>query len=187
MKQTATLREHVERFCGGEPQCSFRDEDTALIVAKWVDAPAPGLDAWLTVGLSRYRLRQPCSGTLVRQELLCCCSAEWSHLRWEEVLLSIAGRVVASEKALMRGQLLGPAGPLFPEEPDLTVTALLCTPPAFFADDFAEYGPPDDVTLFVELIPVTNVECERVSSEGWSWFFSAADQGQIDILDLTRP
>lgn len=180
------LRTHLDRFCGKQPDELKLDEESRLRVATFRDVPSEGLHSFLTIGLSGHKLIQPNSQTPIRQEILICVDQAYADLPWQEPLAGVARAAAERHRALMRGEVLGPFGRIFSEQEGLTPTAFVCGAPAFFPDEFFELDAGADSVLFVELIPVTDREVERIRDKGAESFFEEVDSGRVDTLDLAR-
>ncbi len=180
------LKAHLDRFCGPRPDKLQLDEQSRLRVVTFRDVPLEGLTSFFTIGLSGHTLTRPNSGTSIRQEILVCVDREFEDLPWQEPLAGIARAAADGHRALMRGEVLGPFGRIFPERVDIAAAAFVCSAPAFFPDEFFELDAGQDSVLFVELIPVTDSEAKRIWGEGADWFFEDVDSGRLDILDLSR-
>ena len=179
------LREHVDRYCGQSPSGVVAEDSVGLKVATFRDTPDKGLMTALTVGLSGHELSQTGARKL-RQELLVCVDQDYAGLPWAEILFAVGKKVIENHKALLRGEVLGPAGPLFPEATWCNATALICSGPAFFDREFAELTIDNEIIVFVELIPITTLEARAIVQEGWRAFFDQVNDGTINILDLRR-
>lgn len=186
MKLGACLKKHVDRFCGKKPSDVRVEASLGVTVAKFSDVPRKGLVTELTIGLSGRRLEQPRGGRPLRHELLTCVDRAYAGLPWVEVLLAVAKGAIEDSKAFERGQVLGPAGALFPEEPAVSATALLCSSPAFFPPEFGEFECDGEAIVIVELVPITSGEAEWIRQNGWSSFFDRVNSGEVNILDLRR-
>jgi hypothetical protein len=190
------LKKHIDYYCGTEPEKFYKEDTTEIGVAKFIDIPDKGLVTYLTIGLSAHILNQKKSQTKIRQELLVCIDKNYDYLPWETILFSGAKIILDSETAMklgndshtafQLGQVIGPGGPLFPEFPGLRSTALLCSYPAFFDEEFFEIDGMDTPLVLVELIPITSNESSYIHRKGWSTFFDKVNSGEINILDLKR-
>ena len=180
------VREHVDRYLGPEPSRVFVDETLGIHVAFFVDKPDTGLLTSITIGLSGHALEQPASGRKIRQELMVCVDRRYRELAWREILLSAAKQILDRHTAVMLGEVMGPAGRLFPEAPWCNATALLVSLPTFFDADFAEVEFDEIPMVFAELIPITTSEAEWIHQFGWSAFFDRINSGEVNILDLDR-
>lgn len=180
------LRAHVAKYCGDFPARAFRDEAMGVSVAAFADTPDAGLHTFLTVGVSGHVLSQRVSDRPLRVELLVCVDKKYATLPWQEVLLAVAKGLIESHVPPMRGEVLGPAGPLFPEASWSHATALLCSEPAFYPVEFSEVICDGTTIVFVELIPITSSEADWIRERGWSAFFDRVNRGEVDICDLAR-
>lgn len=181
------MKAHVEAYLGATPSRFTIEDSLGVRVATFEDVPSSGLTTSITIGVSGHRLQQPLSKRAIRQELMTCVENRYSPLPWHEILLSTGKILLNRHAALMLGEVIGPAGPLFPEATWCRATALICALPAFFTSDFAELESHDGITMvFVELIPITTAEARWVDQYGWSAFFDRVNGGEIDILDLSR-
>lgn len=180
------LKQHIDRYLGPTPSAITAESRHGLRAATFDDAPEPKLKTILTIGLSGHLLHQQ-SGRDIRQELMATFDRRFGSLPWAEVLLAAATVIVQRHTPVQRGEVLGPAGPLFPEAPWCHATALLCTPPSFFGEEFSEPEFEEERIVFVELIPITTEEAEWIGAQGWSKFFDRVNRDEINILDLQRP
>lgn len=177
-----TLESHVLHFCGPTSE-AWAEDGSGILVGRYDGKPIPELTTFLTAGLSAQRLTQP-SGREISQELLCTTLSRYKHLPFQRLLLASAKLVLKEKRALQRGQLLGPLGPLFKEAPRLQ--GFYCGYPSYFEDEFIilDRSPP---IVFVELYPITVAEMEYVRSNGALPFEEAVESGGIDLLDMERP
>ena len=174
------------RYCRPEPTTFYREQTTGLGAAVFTNIPDRGLTTVITIGLSDHVLTQSKSGRGVRQELLVCVRSEFVFLPWHEILFGVAARLMRSGAALLRGDVIGPAGLLFPESKECHSTALLASVPAFFDGGFLEIVSTEPVSVMVELLPITTEEAESIDKCGWWEFCAKIDNGDVDILDLRR-
>jgi hypothetical protein len=181
------LRHHIDMHLGATPSSVAIEETLDVQAARFDNVPSTELVTSITIGVSGHVLRQAMTKTTIRQELMTCVDQRYADLPWHEVLFSAAKIVLARHTAFLLGEVVGPAGPLFPEAPWCTATALLCAPPAFFDSVFSEIELDNGTPMvFVELIPITTAEAKWVKDHGWSMFFEKVNGGEVDIMDLTR-
>lgn len=179
------LKEHVDRFCGDNPDEVFHDRVTGIKVAKFSDVPDKGLVTFLSVGLSGHFLEQG-SGRHIKQEFLITVDDLYSDLPVEDVIFTLIKIVLDSHHALKQGEVIGPLGPLFEDNKYANLAAVICSYPAFFPDEFSFFECMGETTVFVELIMITKKESDYARVKGWSAFFDKIDSGEINILDLSR-
>lgn len=182
----ACLKRQVDRYCGKTPRDVRVEEALGITVAEFSDVPSPGLVTDLTIGLSAHRLDQKVGKRPIRHELLTCVDQAYARLPWAEVLMAVGKSVIEEGVALERGQVLGPAGPLFPEDKSATVSALLGSSPAFFPAEFGEFECEGETLVIVELIPITETEAAWIQRRGWSAFFDRVNEGDLDISNIRR-
>jgi hypothetical protein len=91
--------------------------------------------------------------------------------------------VLESHKALVRGQVIGPAGPIMA---GATVEAFYCSSPSAYPDELAEFAGSTPVTVFIWLIPITHEESHYVWERGWSAFDDLLVAHNPDVWDLER-
>ncbi|MFE4701407.1 suppressor of fused domain protein [Streptomyces sp. NPDC056738] len=155
-------------------------------VAHFRDGKIPGAQAFATIGLSRIPLWQPTTDRHFHLELLTCEYANRSegYGHFPDVLDYVAGRLVASGEAVLRGDVVPLPVPL----PGGTMTALYAALPVYFDEDFfsvtVENG--SDVAV-VWLIPITTSETAYIRNEGWEAFENALSRQDPDLLDSNRP
>lgn len=100
------------------------------------------------------------------------------------VLEYVAGRLISSGQAVLRGDVLRLPMPLTPGG---SMTALYAAIPVYFDEAFAsvvlENG--SDAAI-VWLVPIGNREAEFVEEEGWEAFEQELVRQDPDLLDLSR-
>jgi hypothetical protein len=179
------LRQHIDRYCGVTPDACYREDRLNVGVARFDNVPEQELVTSITVGLSAHRLKQD-SGREIRQELMFCVDRRYSELLWHEILFAVCKQVVDRGGALSRGEVIGPAGPLFPEASWCRMVAAVCTSPTMFDEAFGETTCGNDTLVVVELVPITGNEAGFVKRLGWSALFDRVNTGHLNIFDLTR-
>jgi hypothetical protein len=181
---SSKLIEHYERHLGeldGAWSETAAGEQLPAKVLRFRDAPMKGLTTFGTLGLSEAELSLP-NGRAVRQELLMSCH-EPQQENVAGVLPAVASDLLADRRAVARGAVLGPAGPLFDETP---LTALYCSVPVFFDDDFKVSNATEPPTVFVLLVPIADDEAQFVASNGWAPFERHLESTDPDLFDLSR-
>ncbi len=112
-----TLVEHFEKVLGPIHTGWELDPDEKPMPFQIVRF-AGGSDAhsvgYATLGLSRYPLSSPTSGRPIRQELLMLVSDALSPDRILSLLLQVGSAALGAGRALLRGDVIGPAGALVP-------------------------------------------------------------------------
>src|SRR5262249_31907844 len=99
-------------------------------------------------------------------------------------LWTFAEHVRSTQRALFRGEVIGPSNPLFS---GVKANAIYASSPAFFEEEFAtchETAPP---TVIVWLMPLVGKEPEFVSAIGWEAFEDTLERlGDVDFWNLER-
>jgi hypothetical protein len=184
--QRVRLYTHVERHLGPrERSWTTLADGTALPfeICLVADRPMRGATTFVTLGMSEAVLSFP-SGRPTRQELV---FSTYSHHQPSEVPQLLAGlglEARQSQRALARGEVIGPGGALFPET---SMEALYCSLPSYLPDEFWGMYDTDPGTLFMWLIPIHASEAAYVREKGWSSFEDLLVQQDPDLMDLRRP
>jgi len=178
-----SIVEHLEGHLGRiERGWSAGSEEGALQVVRFADRPDPGVATYATLGLSRHVLALPRERE-VRQELV---FAAYDRVPADQVasfLLTFAEYVAGQHRALLRGDVVGPASPLVPGAAACAVYASL---PVVYPDGFATWRGSDPPTVLVWLLPLLKREAEWVKAHGWSAFEDRLESGDPDLFDLDR-
>lgn len=181
-----TLIDHFERTLGPVVVGWGKDpegEGMPCQVVRFGRGSGPGTISFATLGLSRYPLSSPTSGRAIRHELLIIASETMDARSVPGLLAQVASAALESRQALVRGQVIGPAGPL---QPGLEMEALYVTGPAYFPDEFATFEDADGTIVLVWLVPISATEADYVSSFGWESFEDLLVQRDPDLTDWTR-
>ncbi|MBW8761509.1 MAG: suppressor of fused domain protein [Microbacterium sp.] len=136
-----------------------------------------------TLGLSRRVLPSPTSHLHIRHELLMLAPEALKPDHVASILLQVGKMVIGMERALLRGDVIGPAGALVP---GTDLTALYVTMPTYFPDEFATYSDDDGAVVIAWLVPITDSEADYVSSHGWDAFEDKLVEQDPDLVDFHR-
>ncbi|MFE2424084.1 suppressor of fused domain protein [Streptomyces hokutonensis] len=96
---------------------------------------------------------------------------------------SVAGQLVASGQAIMRGDVVPLPAPL----PGGLMTSLYAGLPVYFDDDFSVTVENGSDVAIVWLIPITAEETAFIREKGWEAFEEALVRQDPDLLDPDRP
>jgi hypothetical protein len=176
--------EHLESWLGpmaGAERAFAEEAEREFKIARFDGQPVRAAETHVTLGVSEVPLVAP-DPARVRQELLFTCYKRHSASP-QDLLHVVAGDVMRDGRALLRGQVLGPAGPLFPGS---RLEALYCGVPVYFDDGFHELHSTEPPTVLMWLIPVARTEAKFVATEGWRRFEDALVEIDPDLLDLER-
>jgi hypothetical protein len=157
--------------------------DTSEIkVVAFRDQPHQGVVTYLTLGLSDYLLPMT-HGRKVRQELLVSVYSRYNSKDVAAFLVSFSEYIVSQNRALLRGDVVGPSQPLVP---NVSANAVYASIPVFFEDDFRTFDGSSPPTVFVWLIPLPSSDAEFVKQSGWDAFEDRLEASEVDFWDLDR-
>jgi hypothetical protein len=151
-------------------------------VVRFPDRPEPGVVTYSTLGLSKQALAMP-GGREVRQELVFAAHDRYPADAIASFLLSFA-EYIRSRRALLRGDVVGPADPIIPGAP---MTAVYASLPVVWPDGFATDRASTPPTVLVWLIPLRSEEAAQVKTGGWNAFEDRLEASDPDLFDLDRP
>jgi hypothetical protein len=182
----AELIAQLESFLGPIMAGSRDDESTpAGIQVVWFgpDRPSAGVTTVVTLGLSHHRLSQP-SGTDLRQELMLHLPTTDQPANAAGILFQVAAELLDGHRGLLRGEIIGPRGPLFAAT---RMTALYATVPVYLPDEFAVCPTEAGLVVMTWLVPVTDEEAGYLRTHGWHALEQAFLAENPDLTDLSRP
>lgn len=182
-----TAVEHLERFLGPiDVGWSVDTDGTSLPfqVARFKGSPRPGTVAFATVGLGRAALHSPLTGRVLRHELLMIVGQGQQSQVVPAILQQVGSGLLRSGRALRRGDIVGPAGPLVGGS---SMVALYVAAPVYLPDDFGEFLEEDQTIVIAWLVPISSREAAFVASHGWRAFEDTLAASDPDLTDLTRP
>lgn len=179
------IRNHIRKTLGPiSREWNERTDGSALpfAIAQINDQPVLDAITLVTIGLSEWELCFP-SGAPTRQELLFSCYSSFLDANVQGLLGAVALACVDEGRALARGAVEGPAGPLLPST---RLEALYASLPAYFSDRFATNNTTAPPSHFMWIVPITAGEAEFATHEGWSRFEDLLVRQNPDLLDLNR-
>lgn len=177
--------EHLEQTLGTIQQGwrgAESDENSGVNVFQFDEAPESGFTTFSTVGLSYHKLSQ-ISGHIVRMELILSCQISDGDRPVPSRLMDVAEDLVESHHAPPRGSVIGRSGPLFDNG---QLTAFYCSVPVFFPEEFHLWEGSSPETILVQLIPISNDECQYIDHFGWNEFENHLERTDPDVFDLNR-
>lgn len=189
MSTAQLLSDHLQKHLGTPARVFDRFHDgkaMSVPVKAYPDRPIKGAMTFVTAGLSEHPFMLQ-GGHAVRQELVLSTWARFDGpqgLDAPSVLHGIATDIIARDTALIRGQIIGPFQPLFPES---TLSALVAVPPPYFPESFDFFAGTVPGTMLVGLLPITALEAEAAAQMGWSRFEDLLEAQNPDLMDLKRP
>jgi len=139
---------------------------------------------YATLGLSRYALSSPASGRTFRQELLMLAPESLVADRVVSLLLQVGSMALASQRPLLRGNVIGPADSIVPAS---DLRALYVTMPVYFPDEFATFADRDGDIVVAWLVPIATGEADFIAARGWDVFEDQLAEQDPDLVDFHRP
>ncbi|ACC76293.1 suppressor of fused domain protein [Paraburkholderia caribensis] len=179
-----TLIEHLETNLGPIAE-GWKDDSTvgnALRVVRFPNQPFQGASTFATLGLSESKVSLP-NGNHCGQELL---FAAWDRYQAPHVgsfLLTFGAQVRNRQRALLRGDVIGPSAPLIP---GVAANAIYASNPVIYPEELARYDDDGSPTVFVWLVPLMEAEGRFAKTQGWNQFEDALEKANPDLLDLDR-
>ena len=152
-------------------------------VVQFPDQPQKGIVTYSTLGLSSTPLPMN-QGRTVRQELLVSVDSSFKPESVASFLVTFAEDVRGQDRALLRGDVVGPSEPLVP---GVRARAVYASIPVFFDEDLATYRGSSPPTVLVWLIPLPPEDAEFVKTQGWESFEDRLEAASVDFWDLNRP
>jgi hypothetical protein len=152
-------------------------------IVRFSESPVEKASTFSTLGLSRVPLAGP-RGAPFHQELIFACQDRFASWGLPAVLQQLGDEAVASGKAYLRGQCVGPRGRLFPEA---ALTAVYFALPVYWPESFAVFQPTGGRGIQISwTIPVFESEASKIREHGWEAFETLLLEEDPDLLDLSR-
>ena len=120
----------------------------------------------------------------MRQELLVSVDDSFDPKNVASFLVTFAEFVRGRNRALLRGDVVGPSEPLIS---GVRARAAYAAIPVFFDDEFATYRGSSPPTVLVWVIPLPSEDAELVKRQGWQSFEDKLETCSVDFWDLNRP
>lgn len=184
----AAILKHLEIYLGAVAEGWTQNGDGVPLpfdVLRFDSAPSAGTVTFATVGLSQRPLLSLQTGKAIPQEFMMSCHENQKDLNIPAVLQQVGAQALRRGQALLRGELMGPRGPLFPR---LQLTALYAAIPIYFPDSMHSMVDRNGAeTVFVWLLPLYESEARLVAEKGWETFERQLADMDPDVTDLRRP
>lgn len=183
----STLIDHLERFCGPLQYGVSREvngEQLPFHVVRLESSGSSGIQVLSTLGLSNYALESRVSGKTILHELIVVLRIDQPLKSLPAVLVDIGIEAIEAGVAYLRGDVIGPRGPLA-EGSELT--ALYAAIPSCFPDEFHSFVREDGATVvFVWLVPISTEEARIAAEQGWEALEALFERSDPNVLDLER-
>lgn len=182
-----TYIEFLERHLGEIEYGWSKDENGNVLpfqTIRFKGGPFPGTVTYSTLGLSNQGLTSKVSGKLIRQELFFVSYSSFGD-RNIPGILQRAGKVACESKhAYLRGEVVGPYGPLFD---DLEMEGLYVSSPVYFEDSFGQFDLDENISYIQSWVfPITKKEAIYIKQNGWDRFEDMLEGINPDLIDFTR-
>lgn len=182
-KNLNSLPAHYEQHFGPIFKGWSDDEKMhGIQVVFFENQPEAGVSTFATLGLSRHIVELP-GAKQIRQELLISANELFSADAVAGLVLSLAEHVLQRNKALLRGEVIGPGTPVVTGS---TLSAVYVTNPSPFDDSLTHFISESPATVFAYLVPITESEARLIHEKGWRWFEDQLEHQNPDIWDLAR-
>ena len=182
----AGLIDHLERFLGPIELGWTHDADNVEMpfqVVRFGQGSGPGTVSFSTLGLSRYGLPSSTSGREIRHELLMIMPDSLRDGPVPSLLHQVGMDVLTTERPLLRGDVIGPKGPLVPGS---SMEALYVGIPVYFPDEFGACQEDGHSVVIAWLIPISAQEAAYVGRQGWEAFEDRLVEADPDLTDVYR-
>ncbi|NOV96590.1 suppressor of fused domain protein [Isoptericola halotolerans] len=140
--------------------------------------------AYSTLGLSKFVLGSTVSDKDIYQELLILAPRSLSEALPASLLGQAGSMLIKQGSSVLRGEVLGPIGPL---SPGSDMTHLYATVPVYFPPEFAELKEDGKAIAIVWLVPISSPEAEFVSTHGWNAFEDWLEERDPALSNWSRP
>ncbi|MFC5724368.1 suppressor of fused domain protein [Streptomyces gamaensis] len=180
------LIEHMENRLGAIVKGWTADPDSQPMpfqIGFFQNGVLPEVDTYATVGLSEHGRSAQGSERLYYQELVLGVDSKYSDGPFPALIHQLAMRVLQNG-ALLRGDVVGPFGPIIPGS---KLEAFYSAIPVYYDDGFAavdlESG---NRAVMVWMVPISRAEAAYVKEFGWDAFESELVAQSPDLMDPFR-
>ncbi len=146
----------------GAPEELLLDAPFMKSVGFFPRKPTPKVTIVATNGFASVLLHQA-EKEAIRQELTLVADDSLDRSDVASLLASICSEVSKRKHSIERGEVFGPAGPLFPNSP---LSALFATQPVFLPSTFTQHETPGGVTIGVWLVAISDGEAANARKVG---------------------
>jgi hypothetical protein len=152
-------------------------------IVRFAGVPVEGATTFTTLGLSRVPL-QDLDGRSFHQELIFGCHKRFESWNIPALLQQLGHQALSAGRVFLRGESVGPRGPLFPSS---SLEGIYFALPVYWPDDLSVFKPGADGAIQMSwALPVFPSELDLVRRHGCSQFEDVLSAEDPDLLDLTR-
>ncbi len=153
-------------------------------VAKFQRGVIPDVVAYATIGLSDHALAGAGRGGSIYQELMIIVRSSSDPHIFPGVLQQLANLALDQRRAYLRGDAIGPWGPIVPGS---KMEAFYAAVPVYYDDGFAAVNIDAGKRVAIAwMAPIGRTEAAFVGTAGWRSFESQLIARDPDLLDLSR-
>lgn len=165
--------------------CEGWGETGQIKVAKFQEQSRDGVSTYSTIGFSHHPLLATADERKrIRAELLFSAYSDVPGSEIASVLLTFSEYLIGQDRALLRGDVVGPSRDLVSGS---QLCALYASIPVFFDDSFSVYRGSEYDTVLIWLIPLYESEAKYVDAWGWDQFEDRMENMDVDFWNLQRP
>jgi hypothetical protein len=178
-----TLIEHLECYLG-EISDGWKDSspDNPIQVVTFRDQPYADINTYLTLGLGNQALNMSI-GKPIRQELVFAAYKNFTSEQVASFLSTFANSIVSSGRGLLRGDVIGPSGPIILGS---LLNSVYSAIPMIFPERFFVFEGTVPETIFPWVIPIHEDEANYIRANGWIKFEELLEQENPELWDLSR-
>jgi len=173
---------HVEKWLGPMGPAQHKVHDSRVLTARFPNKPVAGVDTQVTLGLSNQELTQA-SGRGIRQELVVSARSSYDPGKVASFLVTLAEWVSRRKRALQRGEVIGPQGPVIP---GVKANAVYVAQPAHLPPELSVYQEDGWTVVIAWVLPIVAIEAAFVRSHGWRAFEERLETIDAELWDLDR-
>ncbi len=153
-------------------------------IGRFQDGVLPGVTTYATIGLSKHSLRSRTSGRGIHQELMLSVNSQIASAIFPALIHQLAMGKLERGEAILRGDVIGPQGPVIPES---SLEAFYAAIPVYYDDAFSAVDLESGIrAVMVWMVPIGTTEADFVAEAGWSAFESKLSEQDPDLMDLKR-
>lgn len=123
-------------------------------------------------------------GRSIRQELIFTAYRSFDGRKIASFLSTFAESIISMNRALLRGEVIGPSAPIIPTSLHHSVYVAI---PMIFDEQFFVLKDTVPETVFPWIISLHEQEAAYVRSNGWSKFEDLLEHANPELWDLQRP
>lgn len=177
------LIQHLEHYLG-EISYGWKDSgsNSSPTVAAFYNHPFDDINTYVTVGMSDLVLQMGNHRT-IRQELVFFAYRNFEGKKVASFLSTFAESIISSNRALLRGDVVGPSGPIILGS---LLNSVFSAIPMILPDSFSVFEDSVPKTVFSWVIPIHEEEANYIRANGWSNFEVLLERKNPELWDLHR-